>query len=350
MRVVEVTGSTVDEAVAEALRQLRVDRDEVDVEVLEEGRGLLGLLKQPARVRVRIRGGPGALGPEAAAWLQRTIAGVGLKGSVVLREETADHILLDIETDEDPGVFIGRGGDMLASLGLLVAAIINQGEEGRKRVEVDVDGYRVRREESLKREVLTATREARSRGRPVSLRPMPAHERRLVHVLLETELGVSTASIGRDPYRKVVITPTGEAGERPPARPYEADRGRDRDRAPRPDRGRDRGDAPRRGPGGPPRRDRPSGPPRKYGEAPRRYGEPPRRYGESPVRQDDAPPLRHDDEPPLRHEDRPPLQHDDEPPLRRDALHERSAADPSPVVPPALPRSKPPPPKWRRPR
>ena len=139
MREVEVTGPTIDQAVDEALRQLRVGRDEVEVEVLEEGRGLLGLLKQPARVRVRVKGGRGSLGPEAAAWLQRTIAGVGLKGSVVLREETADHILLNIETAEEPGIFIGRGGDMLAALGLLVAAIINRGDEGRKRVEVDVD-------------------------------------------------------------------------------------------------------------------------------------------------------------------------------------------------------------------
>jgi len=332
MREVEVTGQTVNEAVEEALRQLRVGRDEVDVEVLEEGRGMLGLLKQPARIRVRIKGGRGALGPEAAAWLQRTIAGVGLKGSVVLREETADHVLLNIETDEEPGVFIGRGGDMLAALGMLIAAIINRGDEGRKRVEVDVDGYRERREESLQREVLTAAREARSRGRPVTLRPMPAHERRMVHVLLEKEHGISTASIGRDPYRKVVITASGEAGA-PPARPSGGDRGRDR--APRYDRGRERSSGPQRGPGSPPRRDRLSAPPRRYGEAPRRYGEPP---------------VRSDDQPPLRPEDRPPQQHDDEPPLRRDALHERSAADPNPVVPPAAPRRKPPPPKWRRPR
>lgn len=107
----------------------------------------------------------------------------------------------------DPGKVIGRNGRTLAALEYLTNAVVNRDESGRVRVNVDVGGYKRRRDERLRKEALQAAARVRKSGLPVELEPMSAAERRVVHMSLADEVGVHTESSGEGSDRRVVVKP-----------------------------------------------------------------------------------------------------------------------------------------------
>lgn len=105
------------------------------------------------------------------------------------------------------GALIGFRGDTLRSLQLILSLIINKGQEERIRVLVDVDGYRLEREESLKDLTRKTIEKVRHLHEPISLPPMSSYERRIVHLEVANLDGVVTESMGEDRERRVVIKP-----------------------------------------------------------------------------------------------------------------------------------------------
>ena len=238
-------GPSVEEALEAALRDLGVERDGVDYEVLEEGgRRIFGAVR-PALVRVWPREAvaddveddtdeidipvllveaesvPADLlnetsaltdeeldkvADEAVAVINDILGMLGLTASIEEYEGDDSEIILDIVGD-DLGVLIGRHGRTLDSLQILVSAIAHRRLDLRHPTVVDVSGYRHRRrlkvEEIAKR---AADRVARG-GRPVPMRPMTSFERKVVHVALRNDRRVRTESEGVEPYRQVVVHP-----------------------------------------------------------------------------------------------------------------------------------------------
>ncbi|MDQ3814683.1 MAG: KH domain-containing protein [Armatimonadota bacterium] len=130
-------------------------------------------------------------------------------------EGSVPHLHLQIE-GEDVGILIGKHGQTLQSFQYLLNLTLNNrltgdsenGEpENTLRVVVDAGGYRARRATALEQSAREAAARAKRDRRPVRLEPMPAHERRLVHLALRDDSEVSTGSEGREPYRHVIITP-----------------------------------------------------------------------------------------------------------------------------------------------
>ncbi len=107
----------------------------------------------------------------------------------------------------DPGKIIGRGGRTLAALEYLTNAVVNREEGGRVRVNVDVGGYKRRRDDRLRNEAKSAAARVRKSGMAVELEPMSAAERRVVHMSLADEAGVRTESSGEGANRRVVVKP-----------------------------------------------------------------------------------------------------------------------------------------------
>lgn len=144
------------------------------------------------------------MGMEAQASLMAAPAGSG--GSDVPRV----HLQID---GEDVGILIGKHGQTLQSFQyLLNVSLNNRGETSEKanfRVSVDAGGYRARRGDALQQMALDAAERAKRDRRSVRLEPMPAHERRLVHVALQNDGTISTSSEGREPLRHVVVIPAG---------------------------------------------------------------------------------------------------------------------------------------------
>jgi spoIIIJ-associated protein len=144
---------------------------------------------------------------------------MGLEAQVVLGEGgTGRSVPLTVE-GADVGILIGKHGQTLQSFQYLLNLTLNNevhasGSDNGTRVTVDAGDYRRRRQNSLEQAAKAAAARARRERRAIRMEPMPAHERRMVHMVLQGETDLSTASEGRDPQRRVVITPAG-ASARP---------------------------------------------------------------------------------------------------------------------------------------
>ena len=257
MTSVEQTGRTVEDAVKTALKLLGTTREEVEVEVLsQETRGLLGILGySEAKVRVTLKHAPpepapaepaageeaeeeddfgpmevseAAMGLEPSApaephevedpsplalrardILTRILAEMDMGARVEITEEEEDAVYLTIRDGEDLGLLIGKRGQTLAALQLLVAMISNRPLplEARKRLILDAADYRARRERALISMARQAADRAKRSGREVPLEALNPRERRIVHVTLADDSGVTTRSEGEEPDRFVVVVP-----------------------------------------------------------------------------------------------------------------------------------------------
>lgn len=127
----------------------------------------------------------------------------------VLAANTDNGLRLCINA-ETMGLLIGRRGETLDAMQYLVSLVANKNrkEEGYLRVTLDTEGYRFRREETLKRLARKNAAHVRQTGRPVAMEPMNPYERRILHSALQGFTGVTTHSEGEEPNRHVVITPT----------------------------------------------------------------------------------------------------------------------------------------------
>ena len=228
MRELEMTGRTVEEAIDKAVHQLGVAREDVEVVILDKGRGgILGLGAELARVRVSVRG------IDAVDLAKRTIEDLlrtmGVSASVGLPERSSsaddrDPSVLSFNIDgEDAGLLIGRRGETLSSLQFVLNFILSRKTQTRTLVSIDVEGYRERRNEVLRSMAFRMAERAASTGRSVAMEPMPARERRIVHMALAEHAKVITESVGEGEDRRVTIVPKRMGGgyERRPAPRYE---------------------------------------------------------------------------------------------------------------------------------
>jgi len=226
VRSVESHGKTVEEAVNQALRRLGRQRDEVDVAVLSEGsRGVFGIGAEHARVRVTVHDGDEvAPGPSAAVepvplerlaeiaqdMLTDVLELMEIEADVSVRsvdvESDSPSVLLDVEGD-DLGVLIGRRGDTLGALQYLLTLMVQRRLRRWARVTVDVAHYRDRQEAVLRSKALRTAERVQRAQTPIAMEPMPANERRLIHLALSDHPEVTTHSIGVGEERRVVISP-----------------------------------------------------------------------------------------------------------------------------------------------
>lgn len=224
MRSTERSARTSAEAIDLALAELGVNRDQAIIEVLSEGRsGILGIGAGEARVRVTAQDSPGAPAPQpdeslAASGrevLEKILERLGLDAKIEVCSPSSYGMgegqvagILDIQ-GPDLGILIGRRGKTLFALQYLVNLILSKRNRSRVKVFVDVEGYRRRRQDSLRSLALRMADQVHSTGRSVTLEAMPPHERRIVHLALQASPDVMTESVGEGENRKVIINPKG---------------------------------------------------------------------------------------------------------------------------------------------
>ena len=264
MESVEVSAKSVDEAIDIALSDLELKRSQVSIEILTPGKpGIFGLGGEQARVRVTAleegtarpmreeqaeeeayeeetprreerreqepppaeRGDPIEIKDidseeveTAVEFLRTLLEGMDIDTDVTIREpETAADgqgrasAVLDIEGD-DLGLLIGRRGSTLAALQYMVNVMLTRKMDSRVIVTVDVEHYHRRREETLQNLAQRMADRVSNSGRPMTLEPMPASERRIIHIALSEDEDVVTGSVGQGDERKVVIRPRGGGG------------------------------------------------------------------------------------------------------------------------------------------
>src|ERR671936_1028952 len=208
---VETTGKTVDEAIDRALEELEEAKENVEVEVLDES-------ADEARVRVTLRETYAIKARQVVAEL---LYKMGITAQVFIKK-AEDPVMIDVAGD-NLGLSLGWRGETLRAFQTVVNLILNEGRSDRRRLVVDVEHYRNRREETVKEMALRLAERVRRTGERVLMDPMQSYERRIVHITLEKEPGIRTESQGEEPNRRVAILPDGGTGRpRPGGRPQAA--------------------------------------------------------------------------------------------------------------------------------
>lgn len=232
----EIIAPTIEEAIANGAEELGMREAELDIEVLDEGsKGMLGIGSRQARVRLTIKSEGSTTGDKskgkggdtsgttsddnienAISIARETVAelldkmGVQAEVSAHLGESDGKGyrppIIVDISGD-DLSILIGQRAETLDALQFITRMIVGKEIGQAAHLVVDVEGYRSRREVNLRRLAQQMAEQATSTGRRQTLEPMPANERRIVHMELSENSEVYTESIGHDPRRKVTISP-----------------------------------------------------------------------------------------------------------------------------------------------
>ncbi len=219
MRSVESEGGSIDEAIDTALAALRAERSQVEIEILENApAGVFGLGGRKARVRATLR----SMAVTEADVSQETARAAQARELLeqILRHLTDDarvessgqrnadgNIVLSVLT-ADSGAIIGRRGQTLDALEHIVNRIVLRDERSASgRVAIDVEGYRERRQESLEELAKRLAGKARQTGQIVTLNPLSPRDRRIIHLTLEGDPGVTTRSEGEGVFRRLLIVP-----------------------------------------------------------------------------------------------------------------------------------------------
>ena len=210
MRMIETTAKTPEEAIEIALKELDVERPDVEIDVVSKGKaGILGIGGEPAKVRVTVLDKPPDAVVATTDILQSLISLMDVSATITLvhaeREDVGGPVF-DVDGD-DSGLLIGRRGETLRALQFLVSFIASRRLGYRVNLFVDVSGYQERRYETLRSLAQRNARRVASSGREITLEPMPPNERRIVHMALADDPDVNTVSDGVDYGRRVVIEP-----------------------------------------------------------------------------------------------------------------------------------------------
>ncbi len=245
MEYMEFKGKTKNDAITEACRHFSVPSDELDYEVIDEGKtGFLGMGSRPALIKARVKeekqevvetverievpatehlpvdgettvneidknDAYEKIDVEAVTkkFLMDVFVAMGISVEITAKyDEESKTLEADLSGDE-MGVLIGKRGQTLDSLQYLISLVVNKGTTEYIRVKVDTENYRQRRKETLENLAKNISYKVKRTRRPVSLEPMNPYERRIIHSALQNDKYVTTHSEGEEPFRRVVVTP-----------------------------------------------------------------------------------------------------------------------------------------------
>jgi spoIIIJ-associated protein len=247
--MIEIIAPTIEEAVEKGLADLGLPQEAVDVEILDAGsRGLFGLGSRQARIRLIVKGARISETPtpspatesEVGAYPQEENTQEEVETTSPIDEDEVLRVARDTVTEllekmnvraqvvasygspddpkgripvqvdvrgDDLNILIGKRSETLNSLQYITNLIVCKELERSISVVIDVEGYRLRRQSQLRQLARRMADQAIKTGRRQALEPMPASERRIIHIELREHEGVTTESVGEDPHRKVTIIP-----------------------------------------------------------------------------------------------------------------------------------------------
>ena len=230
-----VEGKTSTEAIEKGLKELKVSKDKVDIKILEneEKRSFFSILA-PRVVKVEMTLKDGVTEKKAEYKPREEVKHIEKEKKAPLKPEELEKAKLNLEAflkafvskvnnmeykvssddeyvyvtlnGEDAGKLIGYRGETLNSMQAILTAIANKQIESRVHLVLDIEGYRAKRQKALEELADKLTRTVINTGKQVTLEPMSAYERKIIHNRLQDSKRVRTYSVGEEPYRKVVIT------------------------------------------------------------------------------------------------------------------------------------------------
>ena len=235
LKTLEKSGKTEEAAIAAALEELGLDRDDVPVEIVERAKsGFLGIGASPAVVRVQYEApdeesetaaeapaatqeqpaaapaAPAAADePESYARIRAFVSGLlehmGIQAEIEITARENGGVNVNL-SGSNMGAVIGRRGETLDAIQHLTNYAVNRGSDKHMHISVDAESYRAKREESLVRLAEKMAAKAIKYKRSMALEPMNSYERHVIHTALQDYEGVTTSSTGTEPNRRVVVS------------------------------------------------------------------------------------------------------------------------------------------------
>lgn len=238
LKTLEKSGKTEEAAIAAALEELGLDRDDVSVEIVERAKsGFLGIGASPAVIRVQYEApdeepetvaeapaaaptaqeqpaaapaAPAAAAdePESYARIRAFVSGLlehmGIQAEIEITARENGGVNVNL-SGSNMGAVIGRRGETLDAIQHLANYAVNRGQNKRVRINVDAENYRLKREESLQRLAQKVAGKVTKYRRNITLEPMNAYERHVIHAALQDYPDVTTYSTGTEPNRRIVV-------------------------------------------------------------------------------------------------------------------------------------------------
>ena len=199
---IEVEENTTEEALEAALKELGVSREQVSVKVIHEPtKGILGLGAKLAKIRVTLKEDISST-PDAV--LHEILSHMGLEAEIE-SQIINGSVHLTVSSD-NPGILIGKHGQTLNAVEYLLNCILNRSSLVKKKVFVDAEGYRERREQMLMDLAYRAAAKVKQTHQEIVLDPMPPRDRRIIHVTLQSDEHIRTYSRGEGMMRRVAVT------------------------------------------------------------------------------------------------------------------------------------------------
>lgn len=237
LKTLEKSGKTEEAAIAAALEELGLDRDDVSVEIVERAKsGFLGIGASPAVIRVQyeapdeeteqepapaeaqapaaepeasVEPAAPADEPESYARIRTFVSGLlehmGIQAQIDITARDNGGVNVNL-SGSGMGAVIGRRGETLDAIQHLTNYAVNRGSDKHMHISVDAESYRAKREESLVRLAEKMAAKAVKYKRSMALEPMNSYERHVIHTALQDYEGVTTSSTGTEPNRRVVVS------------------------------------------------------------------------------------------------------------------------------------------------
>lgn len=203
MRVVEISAKTIDDALKEGLQQLGLTKDDIDYEIIEyPTKGILGIGAKPAKLLIKERF---SLVREIKIFLNGVLKSFNVNYELDV-EETEEYTKVKIIGD-DLAILIGKHGKTIDAIQYLLTLSVNKKSEEYRKVLLDVNGYREKREQTLENLAIRQAQRSKALKKRIYLEPMNAMERRIIHSVLNQDPQIETYSEGEEPFRRIVIEP-----------------------------------------------------------------------------------------------------------------------------------------------
>ena len=217
MKVVEVEGKSIDEAVRKAADMFGVHHSTIrpgDIEVLDEGKsGIFGFgVSRSAKIRVSYSfeasdlGDVGDIGDTAKKVTKTLLEKMGIDTEISKVHESESKVYIEL-VSENSGLIIGKKGKTLEAVQFIINMIVSQKTKSDKKIIIDIESYRAKREKALMKLSQEIADKVIRTGKPFSMEPMNPFERRLVHMALQDHAHVVTKSEGQGAFRKVKVYP-----------------------------------------------------------------------------------------------------------------------------------------------
>lgn len=209
MKIIEREGKSTPKIIEAFMKEFNLTLNDFKFEVIDKGTSsFLNLFgSKPAKIKFTLADSTESIQNFTEELLQKMNCSFG-KVQTEIKDNT---YLVKILNAKDPGHIIGKEAKLLDSIQHILNQMVNKQEKSNYRVRLDVDGYRGRRKEALVSKVKSIAEKVKTRNKSITLEPMHAANRRIVHRFIEKDNSVKTMTVGQGEFKRVVILPAGQA-------------------------------------------------------------------------------------------------------------------------------------------